>query len=254
MSYQKNSARQNLSADRVAANLADETGLSDSDQSRQRGARLTFADVSVTYPNGYTAVRGANLEVAPSEIVALLGASGSGKSTLLRAAAGLEQVSAGQILIDGVDVAGVPTHRRNIGMVFQDGQLFPQRNVFRNVAYGLEMAGMSRSEIRSRVTALLQLVGMSDYAQRPVATLSGGQAQRIALARTLAREPKIVLLDEPLSALDQELREELGMWLRKILHNSGTTALFVTHDRDEAKLVADRIVTMQQILMPTQNC
>lgn len=212
------------------------------------GAQLSFENVAVTYPNGFTAVRGANLAVAPSEIVALLGASGSGKSTLLRAAAGLERVSAGRILLDGVDLAGVPTHRRNIGMVFQDGQLFPQRNVFRNVSYGLEMAGMSRAEIRPRVMALLQLVGMCDYAQRSVATLSGGQAQRIALARSLAREPKIILLDEPLSALDQELRAELGSQLREILKNTGTTALFVTHDRNEAKLIADRIVTMSEIL------
>ena len=217
------------------------------------GVQLSFENVAVTYSNGFTAVRGANLAVAPSEIVALLGASGSGKSTLLRAAAGLERVSAGRILLDGIDLASVPTHRRNIGMVFQDGQLFPQRNVFRNVSYGLEMAGMSRAEIRSRVLNLLQLVGMRDYAQRSVATLSGGQAQRVALARSLAREPKIILLDEPLSALDQELRAELGSQLREILKNTGTTALFVTHDRNEAKLIADRIVTMSEILSTAEE-
>ncbi|XCB30860.1 ABC transporter ATP-binding protein [Arcanobacterium hippocoleae] len=213
----------------------------------RHGAELVFDRVCVTYPNGFTAVKDADLQVFGGEIAALLGASGSGKSTLLRAVAGLERVSAGRILIDGCDMARIPTHLRNVGMVFQDGQLFPHRNVFQNVAYGLEMAGLKRAEIKRQVTGLLQLVGMGEYAARSVTTLSGGQAQRIALARTLAAKPKIILFDEPLSALDKDFRAGLGKQLRKILKDTGTTALFVTHDREEAKLVADRIVMMQEI-------
>lgn len=209
---------------------------------------LHCENVGVVYPNGFKAITGANLKVSRNEIVALLGASGSGKSTLLRAIAGLESVVEGRILIEGKDVANIPTHLRNVGMVFQDCQLFPHRNVYRNVAYGLERSGLRRSEIKTRVEELLRLVGMEDYAQRAVTTLSGGQAQRIALARTLACKPKVILLDEPLSALDRDLRTGLGRQLREILKNTGTTAVFVTHDSEEANLLADRTVQIAQIL------
>lgn len=207
--------------------------------------KLEVNNVDVTYPNGFRAVRGACLKVRTGETVALLGPSGCGKSTLLRAVAGLERVTAGVILVSGKDVTDVPVHKRNIGMVFQDGQLFPHRNVFRNVSYGLEMRHMPRAEIRARVLSLLELVQLGDYADRSPSTLSGGQAQRVALARSLAPEPQILLLDEPLSALDRRLRETLAVDLRKIIKNTHTTAIFVTHDEEEAHTVADRTVTME---------
>ena len=207
--------------------------------------KLEVNNVDITYPNGFRAVRGACLKVRTGETVALLGPSGCGKSTLLRAVAGLERVTAGVILVSGKDVTDVPVHKRNIGMVFQDGQLFPHRNVFRNVSYGLEMRHMPRADIRARVLSLLELVQLGDYADRSPSTLSGGQAQRVALARSLAPEPQILLLDEPLSALDRRLRETLAVDLRKIIKNTHTTAIFVTHDEEEAHTVADRTVTME---------
>lgn len=186
-------------------------------------------DVSMTMPTG--------------EIVAILGESGSGKSSLLRAVAGLEP-STGSVLIDGKDVANVPVHQRNIGMVFQDAQLFPHRNVARNIAYGLEIQGLPKDARSERVAEMLDLIGLADYENRQISTLSGGQAQRVALARTLAPRPELVLLDEPLSALDRILRTRLSQDLREILTAVDATALYVTHDREEAFTVADRIAVM----------
>lgn len=186
-------------------------------------------DVSMTMPTG--------------EIVAILGESGSGKSSLLRAVAGLEP-STGSVLIDGKDVANVPVHQRNIGMVFQDAQLFPHRNVARNIAYGLEIQGLPKDARSERVAEMLDLIGLAGYEDRPISTLSGGQAQRVALARTLAPRPELVLLDEPLSALDRVLRTRLSQDLREILTAVDATALYVTHDREEAFTVADRIAVM----------
>ena len=186
-------------------------------------------DVSMTMPTG--------------EIVAILGESGSGKSSLLRAVAGLEP-STGSVLIDGKDVANVPVHQRNIGMVFQDAQLFPHRNVARNIAYGLEIQGLPKDARSERVAEMLDLIGLAGYEDRPISTLSGGQAQRVALARTLAPRPELVLLDEPLSALDRILRTRLSQDLREILTAVDATALYVTHDREEAFTVADRIAVM----------
>lgn len=186
-------------------------------------------DVSMTMPTG--------------EIVAILGESGSGKSSLLRAVAGLEP-STGSVLIDGKDVANVPVHQRNIGMVFQDAQLFPHRNVARNIAYGLEIQGLPKDARSERVAEMLDLIGLAGYENRQISTLSGGQAQRVALARTLAPRPALVLLDEPLSALDRILRTRLSQDLREILTAVDATALYVTHDREEAFTVADRIAVM----------
>ncbi|QJC21191.1 ABC transporter ATP-binding protein [Arcanobacterium buesumense] len=200
--------------------------------------------VSLTYPDGFHALRDVSVRVAHGEIVALLGASGSGKSTLLRAIAGLEPIDGGRIMVGGHDMDGVPPHRRNIGMVFQDGQLFPHRNVARNVGYGLEMAGVKRSEREIRVSQMLDVVGLSGFEKREVGTLSGGQAQRVALARSLAPRPHVLLLDEPLSALDQELRERLAVDVRQILKKAQMTAVFVTHDPNEAATVADRVLRM----------
>ncbi|PID98529.1 MAG: ABC transporter [Actinomycetales bacterium] len=212
-------------------------------------AELFIDNVDVTYPNGFTAVKGAQLHLQAGEIVALLGDSGSGKSTLLRAIAGLEKVTAGNILIgteSGIkNISQIPVHKRNIGLVFQDGQLFPHRNVARNIGYGLEMQKMPKRKISARVTELLDLVSLAGYEKRPINTLSGGQAQRVALARALAPQPNILLLDEPLSALDRNLRQSLAVQLREIIKKTGITAIFVTHDYEEAQLLADRVVTIK---------
>lgn len=205
---------------------------------------LVCEGVSVRYPNGFVAVQDVDLAVDAGEIVALLGASGSGKSTLLRGIAGLERVSAGAVWMRGRRMNHVPVHERECGMVFQDGQLFPHRSVAKNIGYGLETSGLSRAERRSRVEEMLELVGLEGYGNRAVQTLSGGQAQRVALARSLATRPRVLLLDEPLSALDRALRERLAVDLRRILTSTGTTAVYVTHDHAEAFTVADRIAVM----------
>ncbi|MGO1594033.1 MAG: ABC transporter ATP-binding protein [Ancrocorticia sp.] len=206
---------------------------------------LELQNVTVTYTDGFEALHGVDLQVSPGEIVALLGPSGSGKSSLLRGVAGLEAVTSGRVLIAGQDVAGVPTHKRGCGMVFQDGQLFPHRTVAGNVAYSLEHTGRSRAQIRDEVAHWLNLVGLPDYGPRAITTLSGGQAQRVALARSLARRTGLLLLDEPLSALDRELREQLALELRGILTAADSSAVYVTHDHEEANTLADRVVYMR---------
>lgn len=212
---------------------------------------LAIRDVRVVYDapdkrtGPTTAVDGVRLDVAPGEIVVLLGASGSGKSSLLRAVAGLEPLAGGSIAWQGRDLAGIPVHRRGFGLMFQDGQLFPHRTVAGNVAYGLAgRGGLPRAERARRVVELLGLVGLAGYGDRPVTTLSGGERQRVALARSLAPAPELLLLDEPLSALDRALRERLALEVRDVLRATGTTALFVTHDQDEAFAVADRVAVM----------
>jgi thiamine transport system ATP-binding protein len=202
---------------------------------------LRLRGVVVRY-GATTAVDAVDLDVAAREVVALLGPSGSGKSSLLRAVAGLEPVAAGGITWAGREVTGVPVHRRGFGLMFQEGQLFPHRTVAGNVGYGLD--GLPRARRAERVAELLELVGLAGYGDRSVATLSGGQAQRVALARALAPAPALLLLDEPLSALDRGLRERLTGELHDILRATGTTALYVTHDHDEAFTVADRVAVM----------
>jgi thiamine transport system ATP-binding protein len=204
---------------------------------------LHVRDAVVRY-EGTTAVGGVSLDVADGEVLALLGPSGCGKSSLLRAVAGLEPLAAGSVAFDGQDLAGVPVHRRGFGLLFQDGQLFAHRDVARNVAYGLETARVPRAERAARVRELLALVGLAGYERRAVTTLSGGERQRVALARALAPRPRLLLLDEPFSALDRGLRERLAVEVRAILTRTGTTAVFVTHDHDEAFTVADRVAVM----------
>ncbi len=214
-----------------------------------RTGGLEVRDLVVRYEparrgdDAVVAVDGVSLEVRPGEVVALLGPSGCGKSSLLRAVAGLEPVAAGDVRWAGRSIVRLPVHRRGFGLMFQDGQLFPHRDVARNVAYGLE-GRLPRAERAARVTELLDVVGLHGYATRPVATLSGGEQQRVALARALAPRPALLLLDEPLSALDRGLRERLAVDLREVLATTGTTALFVTHDHDEAFTVADRVGVM----------
>ncbi|WP_146846895.1 ABC transporter ATP-binding protein [Cellulomonas terrae] len=211
------------------------------DVAGSRRGGLTVADLVVRYPGATApAVDGVSLDVAPGSVVALLGPSGCGKSSLLRAVAGLEPLAAGSVCWDGTSVADVPVHRRGFGLMFQDGQLFAHRTVGGNVAYGLP----ARSGTRGRVAELLELVGLAGYEDRGIATLSGGERQRVALARALAPAPRLLLLDEPLSALDRALRERLAVDLRAALVATGTTAVFVTHDQDEAFAVADRVAVM----------
>ncbi|MGV8979135.1 MAG: ABC transporter ATP-binding protein [Cellulomonas sp.] len=210
---------------------------------------LSVRGLVVRYPaargaDEVTAVDDVTLDIAPGEVLALLGPSGCGKSSLLRAVAGLEPAAAGTVAWDGDDLAGVPVHRRGFGLMFQDGQLFPHRDVAGNVEFGLRMAGLDRTARAARVGELLAVVGLAGYERRPVATLSGGEQQRVALARSLAPSPRLLLLDEPLSALDRALRERLAEDLRAALMATGTTALLVTHDHDEAFAVADRIAVM----------
>lgn len=201
---------------------------------------LKVADVSVIYDE-VKAVDKVSFEVPSGQIVALLGPSGSGKSSLLRAVLGLEPITSGQITWDGENLAGIPTYKRGFGLMFQDGQLFPHQNVAGNVGYGLKHTGLSAEAAHQRVTDLLQLVGLADFGSRQITEMSGGQAQRVALARSLAPHPKLLALDEPLSALDRSLREWLSVELRRILTQSKTAGLYVTHDQDEAFTVADRI-------------
>ncbi|MDR2378373.1 MAG: ABC transporter ATP-binding protein [Bifidobacteriaceae bacterium] len=207
-------------------------------------ARAGLSVESAVVRYGQTvAVDRVGLSVAPGEVVALLGPSGCGKSTLLRAIAGLEPLAGGRVLWDGTDLAGVPVHKRAFGLMFQDGQLFPHLDVGGNVAYGLKMAGVGRARRVAQAAGWLELVGLGGYESRDVATLSGGQAQRVALARALAPGPRLMLLDEPLSALDAAFREELGAQLRSILAATATPALWVTHDPAEAA-AADRVLAM----------
>lgn len=201
---------------------------------------LELCSVTVRYGSA-AAVDRAELVVGDREIVALLGPSGCGKSTLLRAIAGIEQPAAGEIRWNGVDLADIPVHRRGFGLMFQDGVLFPHRTVAGNVSYGLRGA----PDAARRVTELLDLVGLPGYGRRRVATLSGGEAQRVALARALAPRPALLLLDEPLAALDRALRDQLLVDLGRVLRATGTAAIFVTHDRAEAFAIADRLAVMR---------
>lgn len=205
---------------------------------------LEVRDAVVTYEGGPTAVDGVSLDVPAGEVLALLGPSGCGKSSLLRTVAGLEPLASGGLRWDGQEISTLPVHRRGFGLMFQDGQLFPHRDVAGNVAYGLAMARVPRDERERRVAELLSLVGLADYDAREVATLSGGEQQRVALARALAPRPRLLLLDEPLSSLDRSLREHLAGELRDILHAAGATAIYVTHDHDEAFTVASRVAVM----------
>ena len=190
------------------------------------------------------AVRSVNLSVRRNELFALLGSSGSGKSTLLRMLAGFEQPTSGQILLDGVDIARVPPYRRPVNMMFQSYALFPHMTVEANVAFGLKQEGVDPAEIHERVYEALDLVQMVPYAKRKPNQLSGGQQQRVALARSLVKRPKLLLLDEPMSALDKQIRQKTQIELVRILNQVGVTCIMVTHDQEEAMTMADRLAVM----------
>jgi putative spermidine/putrescine transport system ATP-binding protein len=192
-----------------------------------------------------TAVDGVTLRIRTGEMVALLGPSGCGKTTILRMIAGLVEPTLGEVLIGGYRVTHIPVHRRNIGMLFQNYALFPHLSVAENVAFGLQMRGLARAEIRPKVEAALSLVQLGDYAERLPSALSGGQQQRVALARAIVIEPSLLLLDEPLGALDRNLRESMQVEIRQIQKRLGITAVLVTHDQEEALTMADRVVIMR---------
>jgi thiamine transport system ATP-binding protein len=212
----------------------------------RRPAVLEVRDVTVSF-DGDVVLDRVSLGVGDGEIVALLGPSGSGKSTLLRVAAGLIVPASGSVWLDGRDLTGVPTHRRGIGMVFQDEQLFPHRSVAGNVGFGLKMQGLGAADRDRRVDEMLDLVGLPGFGHRLVTDLSGGEAKRVALARSLAPSPRALLLDEPLTGLDRELHDRLAVEVARILRRAATTALVVTHDREEAAILADRVVTMDEL-------
>ncbi len=210
---------------------------------RSEGSGVEFAGVVKAF-GGQRVLHGLDLAVQPGEFVSLLGPSGCGKSTALRLLAGLEHLDGGRITIADRDMTGVPTNKRDIGMVFQSYSLFPHLTVARNTAFGLRTRRVPGAEVADRVAAALELVGLSPLAGRYPHQLSGGQQQRVALARALVTEPRVLLLDEPLSALDAKVRVQLRDEIRRIQQRLGITTIFVTHDQEEALAVSDRIAVM----------
>jgi putative spermidine/putrescine transport system ATP-binding protein len=208
------------------------------------GTSVSLRDVTRAF-GLVRALDGMSLEIAPGELVALLGPSGCGKTTALRIVAGFERADSGQVLIDGQDVSGVPAAKRDMGMVFQSYSLFPNMSALDNVGFGLRMRNMGGAGRKSRALELLEMVGLADKARQYPHQLSGGQQQRVALARALAIEPRVLLLDEPLSALDAQVRVQLREQIRSLQQRLGTTALFVTHDQEEALSMADRVGVMR---------
>lgn len=207
---------------------------------------LDIVGVTVSFGNRKV-LDGIDLAIEPGEVVALLGPSGSGKTTLLRVVAGLTTVDRGSVLLDGVDVTTLPTHRRDVGLVFQDEQLFTNLDVIGNIGFGLRMRGDPAPTRSARVAAMLELVGLDGFGHRRVVDLSGGEAKRVALARSLAPSPKVLLLDEPLTGLDRELHDRLLDDLATIMRSERTTSLLVTHDVTEAEAIADRVVTLADV-------
>ena len=209
------------------------------------GAFLQIREVVKDF-DGFKAVDRVSLDIAKGEIFALLGSSGCGKSTLLRMLAGFEELSAGQILLDGRDLAGLPPYQRPINMMFQSYALFPHLTVWDNIAFGLRRESLPKEQVAARVEAMLKLVQLERFARRKPHQLSGGQQQRVALARSLAKQPLLLLLDEPLGALDKKLREETQIELVNIIEKVGVTCVMVTHDQEEAMTMASRIAIMSE--------
>ncbi len=205
---------------------------------------VVLRDVRVRY-GAIEVLKGVSVELAPKEFVAVLGPSGCGKTTLLRVIAGFADYE-GELILDGKSYDNVPAHRREMGLMFQDYALFPHKTVAENIAFGLRLRGRSRTEIAARVDDLVRLLQLQTLGHRYPSELSGGQRQRVALARALAIDPKVLLLDEPLSALDKKLREEMQVELRQIQRRLGITTLFVTHDQEEALALADRVVLLNK--------
>lgn len=227
------------------ANMVTEAAKAVLKDSEARGGGVQMLGVDKIYPgSNVKALNDFNLEIKPGEMVVLLGGSGYGKSTALRSLAGLEDIQAGRILVGGQDVTGVPVNKRDMAMVFQAYSLFPHMTALQNVEFGLEIRGVTRAERRHLAMEKLDLVGLADQAGKYTQQMSGGQQQRVALARALAVNPRVLLLDEPLSALDAKVRVQLRDEIRRIQLEAGTTTVFVTHDQEEALAVADRIGVM----------
>ncbi|MBB5692349.1 ABC transporter ATP-binding protein [Muricoccus pecuniae] len=207
--------------------------------------RLSLRGVTRRF-DSVAALDGVTLDVAPGEFLALLGGSGSGKSTLLRVVAGFERPDSGTVMLDGADLLGVPPHRRPVNMMFQSYALFPHMTVAANIAYGLKREGRPRAEIASRVAEAVSMLRLEGLESRRPHALSGGQRQRVALARALVKRPRLLLLDEPLGALDANLRERTGFELRAIQRESGAAFVMVTHDQAEALALADRVAVMDR--------
>ena len=203
-----------------------------------RGVSHSFGDVM--------ALDDVSIDIGDNEFFALLGPSGSGKTTLLRSIAGFERPTAGSILLDGNDLLAMPPHRRPVNLMFQSYALFPHLSVERNVAYGLQAEGLKGREVRQRVAQVLETVGLAAFARRRPSTLSGGQRQRVALARAIVKRPRLLLLDEPLSALDQKVRSEMQLELKRMQHEVNMTFVVVTHDQEEAMSMADRIAVLDR--------
>ncbi|RWE32371.1 MAG: ABC transporter ATP-binding protein [Mesorhizobium sp.] len=217
---------------------------------------VEFRDIDIAYGK-FVAVRDFSLSIRKGSFVTLLGPSGCGKTTILRSIAGLVDISGGQIMIDGRRVDDIPIYKRNIGLVFQSYALFPHKNVFDNVAFGLKYRNVPKPDIARKVSKALEMVRLPGSEKKLPSQLSGGQQQRIALARAIVFEPQVLLLDEPLSALDANMREEMRVEIKKIQKETGITAIFVTHDQEEALSMSDRIVVMnagavEQIGTPEQ--
>ncbi len=206
---------------------------------------IQFENVTKKFGD-FTAVNNLSLTILEREFFALLGASGCGKSTLLRMLAGFEEPTAGRILLDGQDLRGIPPYRRPVNMMFQSYALFPHMSVEKNIAFGLKQEGMPSADIQKRVAEMLRLVKLEQFAKRKPHQLSGGQRQRVALARSVAKRPKVLLLDEPLGALDKKLREETQFELMDLQQELGLTFVVVTHDQEEAMTMADRIAIMDK--------
>ena len=227
------------------ANMVTEAAKAVLKDSEARGGGVQMLGVDKIYPgSNVKALNDFNLEIKPGEMVVLLGGSGCGKSTALRSLAGLEDIQAGRILVGGQDVTGVPVNKRDMAMAFQAYSLFPHMTALQNVEFGLEIRGVTRAERRHLAMEKLDLVGLADQAGKYTQQMSGGQQQRVALARALAVNPRVLLLDEPLSALDAKVRVQLRDEIRRIQLEAGTTTVFVTHDQEEALAVADRIGVM----------
>ncbi|MDX3926125.1 MAG: ABC transporter ATP-binding protein [Shinella sp.] len=210
-----------------------------------RGAAIDLTGVGKSYGE-FHALRDISLHVKPGEFMTLLGPSGSGKTTTLNVVAGFTEVSSGTLEVGGRNVTGVPAHKRNIGVVFQHYALFPHMTVGRNVAYPLTLRGVARAEREARVARALDMVKMSDFAHRYPSELSGGQQQRVALARAIVFDPPLLLMDEPLGALDKKLREWLQLEIKRIHRELGTTFVYVTHDQEEALALSDRIAVFNR--------
>jgi putative spermidine/putrescine transport system ATP-binding protein len=242
----------------MTTNTASNSSTAEGSWQKARASGTSVLIQNLTRVFGVTrALDGLSIEIAPGELVALLGPSGCGKTTALRIVAGFESADSGSVLVDGKDISRVPASKRDMGMVFQSYSLFPNMNALDNVGFGLRMRKLAASQRRKRATELLDLVGLVGQARQYPHQLSGGQQQRVALARALAIEPRVLLLDEPLSALDAKVRLQLREQIRTLQQRLGTTTLFVTHDQEEALSMADRVGVMshgklEQIAAPDE--